>query len=565
MKVSTAMREWVVKNAGVAANASDSDVSGAIADALLANKLTPDEVNAMAKSASGAEDRVRQIVADEITKSVSPKFDAIMKAINGAAAATEGNVAANDQQQLDGKAAVGAIENKAAQTVGQKAFIAGAGTGVATMDDSGNVRVKSVVEQFDNTCTAATWDKSSKLHLQKAFGGRQLTTGEGEGECSRLLDMPNTRKRTIADTWLKCMIVGAFRERGIPVPGEFRLSELDRKMFDHITHECQFVGPINFNEKTDNASHWYTGQPLSEMHRKALLDSNGDPSGGFQAVPIEFDDLAIITPLLHGELFPYVKIQNVTHRQIQGFTIGNPSLSWGTAEGTEITPFNTDGFIGAFNNFIFPITGGMEIGLDFEADSPVGIGDMVTQRFGEAFLKAMDNVIVTGNGINQPFGIANTPAAPTALTLAGSPFAGQMNLTDYEALYLGIGKQYLEDARSTNSFAFISTQSNYRKAKGMPVSASDQRRVFGTDGYGNWTLADMRYAINESFSDNSTVIGACLNRYRLYRRQGYEVRIVTEGAELAKRNTRLIIVRARYGGRMELAGAMARVTSAPAA
>jgi HK97 family phage major capsid protein len=51
-------------------------------------------------------------------------------------------------------------------------------------------------------------------------------------------------------------------------------------------------------------------------------------------------------------------------------------------------------------------------------------------------------------------------------------------------------------------------------------------------------------------------------RYRLYRRSGFEVRMIQDGAELARRNTVLIIVRGRFGGQPVDASAFTVCTDA---
>lgn len=46
---------------------------------------------------------------------------------------------------------------------------------------------------------------------------------------------------------------------------------------------------------------------------KILSDFGVDPSilGGIEAVPIVFDNMEISTPLLHGELFPFVTTKRI--------------------------------------------------------------------------------------------------------------------------------------------------------------------------------------------------------------------------------------------------------------
>jgi hypothetical protein len=50
-----------------------------------------------------------------------------------------------------------------------------------------------------------------------------------------------------------------------------------------------------------------------------------------------------------------------------------------------------------------------------------------------------------------------------------------------------------------------------------------------------------------------------MNRYVLYRRAGFEVRRVTEDADLAKKNMEMLVVRQRFGGQMNHASAVALI------
>ena len=69
-------------------------------------------------------------------------------------------------------------------------------------------------------------------------------------------------------------------------------------------------------------------------------------------------------------------------------------------------------------------------------------------------------------------------------------------------------------------------------------------------------------AINGSLTNAQTGF-VCLNRYRMYRRQGYEVMVV-RGTDwtLVRQNKMGIAVRARFGGALELAASMAKTTAA---
>jgi hypothetical protein len=135
-------------------------------------------------------------------------------------------------------------------------------------------------------------------------------------------------------------------------------------------------------------------------------------------------------------------------------------------------------------------------------------------------------------------------------------------VSDYEGLLFGVKKEYRQEAMAGNRAVFIGTETSYQRARAIPVGTTDERRVFGMD-HESYMLLGHRYAINESLTNSKTGF-FCLNRYRMYRRQGFEVRVVTEDKELALKNQRLLIVRARFGGSLELGGAGAVTTNAQA-
>lgn len=126
-----------------------------------------------------------------------------------------------------------------------------------------------------------------------------------------------------------------------------------------------------------------------------------------------------------------------------------------------------------------------------------------------------------------------------------------------------VGKEYLDEAG--RRACFIGTNTSYWRARGIPVnSSSDARRIFGSDAsIRDYNIFGYDYAINNGMG-NANIVFACLNRYRMYRRLGLEVRITDEGRTLQLANQQLIVLRARFGGRMELAASLAKITTAQA-
>jgi hypothetical protein len=81
--------------------------------------------------------------------------------------------------------------------------------------------------------------------------------------------------------------------------------------------------------------------------------------------------------------------------------------------------------------------------------------------------------------------------------------------------------------------------------------------------HSNYQLLDMDYKIQNNMT-NSQIAFANLGYYRMYRRLGLSVRMETAGNYLAIRNIRLVIVRMRYGGKLELGGAASLIADGQA-
>ena len=320
-------------------------------------------------------------------------------------------------------------------------------------------------------------------------------------------------------------------------------------------NNSRFIGPIGHkSEDGDQATHWTGGQKLfTDFHKKALLDDTS--SGGLEAVPIEFDSAIITQAILTGELFPFITVQTTARRRIEGASVGNVNFS-NTAEGTALTPFNTANFIAAFDTSIFPIVGSMEMGLDFLDDSPVSMAGIVSERYSEGFKNRLDQLVASGTGIGEMLGLNATTGLTSVTSTNGT--GGPSTVSDYEGLLFGVPKAYRQEAGKARS-VFLSNDTTYRRLRGIQVGASDQRRVYGMD-HESYMTHEHPHKISEIMA-NTEAGFFCLNRYRAYRRQGYTVRIETAGATLANKNQQLIIVRARFGGQLELGSAGSRCTT----
>jgi len=536
MKITLALKQYAQASLGVAADATDEVVTKAVSDAIANGTL---EVSKFAELTKSVEPSAADAFKADILNSVKSMLSEFVK-----------------------PAAAPAPIPAAPAGLAQKTFAAAAmiGNDGASTDEAFNVRVKSAIEQYDDSRTAATYDKSSNPELAKAFGGKRLTSGVDGPESTGHnydLDMPTQRSKAIAGVWFKHLALKGMTNP----PASLQLNEHERDLLQWVVHNCKFVGPVGYNNADGTARDWCQGTKLySDLQRKAVLDDS--TSGGLYATPIEFDASVILTPLLEGELFPYVDITNVTRRRIESSAIGNPTVSWGTSEGTEVPLFNTDSLISAFNNNIHPLTGACEMGLDLLADSPVQIGGIIVNNYGKAFRAEMDRVIALGTGSGQPEGLFTSSAITTIANPVSSGAAATVGL--YEALMFGIGKQYLQEAGMppASRAVFIGNQTSYRRMRAIAVGSGDARRVFGMDQM-SYRAFDFRYAVNASIS-NAVVGFFCLNKYKLYRRQGLEVAVNTTDWSLQRANKQGILVRARFGGSLSQGAAGVKCITAEA-
>jgi HK97 family phage major capsid protein len=294
---------------------------------------------------------------------------------------------------------------------------------------------------------------------------------------------------------------------------------------------------------------WKTG--ISGLEVKALLGDSG-ASGGIEITPEFFDSRLITFPLVGGELMPLVDLVEVPRGSaVEGASVGTPDVTWGIPSGTAASLFDTDDLINEINTSIFPVTCVILIGKDFMSDAAADIGRTIETLLVERMGNELDKVIASGNGTDRPQGLT------TASGLNSVTFGGDAaTVADYEALLFGISKAY----RRSRRCAFISNDVSYARARGIAVSGSDQRRVFGMD-HEAYTLLQRPYRIQDDLP-NTTIMFGDLSRYRLYRRLGFDMQIVTNDLYLARSNQVALVLRGRYGGRVMDPNAFAKATDA---
>lgn len=593
-KLTKGFKGWLAKNCEVPEDANDDAYQDAAAKAISDGKLTMKQLKELT-----ADEKPNGLgLLEGLTKSfetftqdITARMEKLEKGGTPAATATTDDTDTDTDEPTDGKP--GKTGKSASEDDTVEKLIKGIGGGIATAmkgvqmhgrpyhqsveadseqdgpepvklftavgDTSAlsgkdlRVRVIGAAERYGTTKTAAVYTKDTKhTHLV----GQQVYTGEN----GRHLDHPSELDKAISGAWFKYAVNIACK--GKPLPHWAKMTEHDNNLVQYALHNVPFVGSIGANESRDDAAFRLgtRGEKLTDVQVKALLDDT--VSGGLEAAPIVFDDALILFPLLHGEIFPLVSVVNLTRgRRIEGFSLSNPTLTWGTAEGTSIALFDTSSFIAAFDTTIFNCTGAMEIGKDFEDDSPVNIGEVVIQRYGEQFLATLDEQVVVGDGTTEPEGVFT--ATGTTDVASDNGAAGPPTLSDYEGLLFGVAKQY-RPPQDRARCIYVSNETSYRRSRGMKVdpaaASTDERRLLGLD-HENYMTLGHPHKINEQIP-NAKIGFFNARRYRMYRRMGLQVQLEEGGKELVRRNMRMIVVRARFGGQLEDGAAMSFIDDA---
>jgi HK97 family phage major capsid protein len=393
----------------------------------------------------------------------------------------------------------------------------------------GHVRVKSPSEGYS----------------EKRYVGKHVKTGEP------VLN-PFTGSVTEYPSEMENAKVGVFLKHLARKSGLFPsvvLADHEKSLLDEMTTRDEWAGMVA-GEHHDRL----TGV-------KALVDDS--TSGGVEITPLAFDDNLVTFPLLTGELLPYVDLQPLDKgRRIMAGSLGNPTVSWGQGDDTEVGLFDTTDLVAPLDSTVFGCAVAVEVGRDFMSDAGVNVGQALTANVGQRLQAELDKMIVLGNGTTQPEGI--TLASGLGTLNADNGAVGPPTFNDFVTAAFSIGKQYRNQAFRPR---FISNDTSYQRSRAVKIDASspsvDQRPVLApntaNDGFQNYVTLGWPHSIQNDLPNGTLIFGA-LGKYRLYRRLGMEIQWVQGGETLARKNLVLLVVRARYAGRVMDANAFAKWT-----
>lgn len=532
----TSLKSWLTKIFGVPADANDDAFNAALGQSWLSDddtkKMTPD--------------LFKDLNTDAATKAAG-EFDAKLDKL---LALTEKNAA--EIAELKAKPGGGLSAGAPPMPMDlSKAFAAGARPGGS--EDDVAVRVKSVTERFSkgqrNALHYPMMRKS--INLPHDMAGQPVI----DGLTGRQLETPNELDKAVSGMYFKFVMNKTFGANP-DLPHNLRWNEQDQGLWDYAVRELDWGGEIEY----DGAKHELkVGRKLSPREQKALTDEV--TSGGLELVPIVFDDQIISVAYLSGEIFPRVTVVPVARgRRMEGASIGEFTLSSQAQEqSSNITLQTTTAFITAFDTSIHVVSGGIELGLDFLSDTPIqNLGAIITEKYGEALLKWLDEQVQIGDGTTEPQGIF---VASGTTTVAG----GSANLTaaKYMDLMFGIPKEYRTGA-AANQIAFCGTWTSYNRSRQLATTAASVNQEYIDQGHLGMSFMQQPYAIAGTNQTNAKISYCNYKRYRMYRRLGAAFRTTTEGKTLVLANNMLITMRARFGGQLETGSACSVTTTAAA-
>jgi HK97 family phage major capsid protein len=547
MKLTPALKKWLEDNEKVEQGAEDEAYSKALATAMMDGSLPGEKYVELAKDpdadkAGQIQDMLKQVLDGQQT------LGERVALLEKPAEKEEKPKKKGGDEQPTKAPKMGEEKEPAESSYFEKVFAAGSPDPVEyDPKTTSTVRVIGAEERYDSTRRRATYPMKTLHNRPHPMGGQPVSEGGRDGQ--RAIDEASDRDKAVAGAYVKWCIWSQTGGRNIP--RELRMTDHDRGLIQWAMEKLPWGGVLNGVGSEDSNAIALKNERLTPRHMKALIDDS--TSGGIEAAPIVFDDQAILVPLLFGEVYPRVNTVNINRgRRIEGTSFGTVTLTSGGADASAIPLFNTASFISAFDTSIFVVNGAIEIGMDFVSDSPLDIGGIVTQQYGEVMLQWLDEQCCIGDGTTEPEGVFN--ATGTTTVNADNGAAGAPTVGDYETLLFGISKAY-KRGTAANRITFIATETSYSRARGIAVGGADQRRVFGMT-HEDYMLLNHPYAINEQLTNRQQGF-VNWSRYRMYRRLGLTIKVTTEGKELVRNNLMLMTARARFGGQLEDGGAAA--------
>lgn len=525
------LKAFLVANHGLPAGADEAAVTKMAGELIGSGKLSLAKYNELltAKQVSPLE-KLAELVGKSVDAAVEKRLGKVGATAVVDAPATDkaANLATGAGTQKDSEVQPGPLFNQAA---------------AAASKDAGGVRVKRASEDYDST-------NSRKVFPTKGLDGRashHRLAGQDVVFEGRPAYEQSELERAYSGVWLKHRFNCA---RGI----KNGLNDHDRDLLNELMEKGKWVG-----DYIDGNGLQYIHSPkaLSEIQRKTYLEDS--TSGGTNLVPYFFDVDLVTYPLLYGELFPDVDLRDLgVSNDVKTPTLSNLTISAGPAEGDTpgITLQTTSGLSAIIDSKIFNATGALTIGRDMLADTPIGLQDEFMKLYQVALLQWLDQAVAIGDGTTYPLGIMNTSGTKSASAANGT--TGPWKVVDFENTTFALPKQY---RGKNDKVVWLSSDAQYGRVRGVSVSSTDQRRIFGYD-LDAYQFYNRPFKIQNGVSAASLAYGR-IDKYRMWRRKGMELIVDESGRTLRLANELLITARSRWGGQVIDPNAWVLVTNCP--
>jgi HK97 family phage major capsid protein len=513
----------MVSKSLVAADVTDEALGRAAADAMVGGRLSPSEYETLTAEENPA-NRIKGLIDSAIDERLKPLQAGIDRLL---------------QQNTPTAPPAG---EKAAQTDSPQDLYDRANK---NLDPNGQVRVKAFSERYSGVKSAAVWAPNPRKEHRENTGeyapGQRAFILEGSDGSNivapRYIDTPSELEKMKSAAFLKFRMLQDIPE----LRKSWRMNEEEMGLLKECVHKDKWTGCVG---KGDNLQ--MQRRFLNDMETKAVLDDV--TSGGAEAVPEFFDDDIIRTPLLFGELSPYIQYVPVSRgSSADGFSIGTPTFV-STASGTAITPFTTTGFVTAFDTTFYPASCAFEWGRDFEEDATPNFMAAVIAQIGDESKRWLDEQIAIGDGTTEPQGIF--VASGTQVPPNSSHTFASMVYSDVVKLAFGIGKAARNNFGG-NFTRFVMNDAQYRVFMQLATGVTgDTRPIFGMN-WNAYRLGDYGVSIQNNISNGN--LGLCnLRGYRMYRRAGISFTMEDRGRTLLLSNSKLLLARMRWGGQLTL-------------
>ena len=528
----TAIKQWLAKTWGVPADANDDAYNGALGQAFVsddeAKKMTPDLFKSLSETPE-----------TKAAGELESKLDKLL-------ALTEKN--ASDIADLKGNRAPGISPTAPDLNLDvSKKFAGGANA------DADKIRHVKACERYSNNKSALCYPDSVKGERGSM---RHPRAGEQVFE-----PVTGTAMETLSD--LDKAICGAFfkwhltkNHGGQPLPETAQMTDHDKELMAYAINELPWVGEHTSHMLSQyNMAPEVNGRKLTEFDRKALGDET--TSGGQYLAPAVWDQAIITIPYLNGQFFPRVTVVPIKGRRVEGAIMTQVDITSQAQDHTQAIPLETTAnFAAAFNTSIHVANGAILVSNDLMADSPVNIGQKLTEEYGKALLTWLDEQIQVGDGTTEPQGVFN---ASGIVTIAGGGVA--FTIAKYMDLISSVPYAYRMGVPPA-SRCFAGTDTSYWRARALAAGASGVNQDYVDQAHDAYTLLKVPYAVAGSWQTNAKISYGCYGRYRMYQGLGATPFVETKGSTLVRANQTLFGIRARFGGQVEDPAAFSCTTSA---